>query len=63
MELLAEALHVTKGALTFFDFGSPVHAAHSLFQIAKTYGHTPDHLNGKPILRTVQPGLEKIIDQ
>lgn len=63
MDILAKSLNVTKGALTFFDFGSPIQAAHAIFQIAHTYGLIPDHLNGKSILRTIQPGLEKIIDQ
>lgn len=63
LELLAAGLNVTQGALTFFDFGSPVQAAHAIFQIAHTYGLIPDHLDEKPILRTIQPGLEKIIDQ
>lgn len=57
-------LEITEGALTFFDFGSPVQAAHALFQIANAYALIPDTLEGgEPALRTVRPGLEQIIDQ
>ena len=62
--LLAEALSISTGTLTFFDFGSPIQAAHALFQIANTYALIPDVLeSGEPVLRTVRPGLEQIIDQ
>lgn len=64
IKVLSLALDVTEGALTFFDFGSPVQAAHALFQIANTFGLIPDKLeNGDPVLRTVAAGLEQIIDQ
>lgn len=64
IKVLSLALDVTEGALTFFDFGSPVQAAHALFQIANTFGLIPDKLeNGDPVLRTVTAGLEQIIDQ
>lgn len=64
LEVLSLALDVTEGALTFFDFGSPVQAAHALFQIANTYALIPDTLeSGEPVLRSVRPGLEQIIDQ
>lgn len=64
IKVLSLALNVTEGALTFFDFGSPVQAAHALFQIANTFGLIPDKLeNGDPVLRTVAAGLEQIIDQ
>ena len=64
LEVLSLALDVTEGALTFFDFGSPVQAAHALFQIANTYALIPDTLeSGEQVLRTVRPGLEQIIDQ
>lgn len=63
-KVLSLAFDVTEGALTFFDFGSPVQAAHALFQIANTFGLIPDKLeNGDPVLRTVTAGLEQIIDQ
>lgn len=60
LQRIATALDVTEGALTFFDFGSPVHA---LFQLANVYGLVPDVIDGLPALRTVQPGIEQIIDQ
>ena len=64
LEVLSLALDVTEGALTFFYFGSPVQAAHALFQIANTYALIPDTLeSGEQVLRTVRPGLEQIIDQ
>lgn len=64
IKVLSLALDVTEGALTFFDFGSPVQAAHALFQIANTFGLIPEKLeNGDPVLRTVTAGLEQIIDQ
>lgn len=64
IKVLSLAFDVTEGALTFFDFGSPVQAAHALFQIANTFGLIPDKLeNGDPVLRTVTAGLEQIIDQ
>ncbi len=64
IKVLSLALDVTEGTLTFFDFGSPVQAAHALFQIANTFGLIPDKLeNGDPVLRTVTAGLEQIIDQ
>lgn len=64
IKVLSLALDVTEGALTFFDFGSPVQAAHALFQIGNTFGLIPDKLeNGDPVLRTVTAGLEQIIDQ
>lgn len=64
IKVLSLALDVTEGALTFFDFGSPVQAAHALFQIANTFGLIPGKLeNGDPVLRTVTAGLEQIIDQ
>lgn len=64
IKVLSLALDVTEGALTFFDFGSPVQAAHALFQIANTFGLIPDKLeNEDPVLRTVTAGLEQIIDQ
>ena len=64
IKVLSLALDVTEGALTFLDFGSPVQAAHALFQIANTFGLIPDKLeNGDPVLRTVAAGLEQIIDQ
>ena len=64
LEVLSLALDVTEGALTFFDFDSPVQAAHALFQIANTYALIPDTLeSGEQVLRTVRPGLEQTIDQ
>lgn len=64
LAVLSLALDVTESALTFFDFGSPVQAAHALFQIANTYALIPDVLeSGEAVLRTVRPGLEQIIDQ
>lgn len=63
LETIADVLGVVKGALVFFDFGSPVQASHALFQIANTYALVPDVVDGAPLLRTVRPGLEQIIDQ
>lgn len=67
IKALAKAFGVTQGALTFFDFGSPIQAAHAIFQIAPIYGLIPGYLdednNKEPILRARQRGLEKIIDQ
>ena len=60
---IAKRLGVTIGCLTFFDFASPVQAAHALFQLASEYGLRPDTLGGQAILRTQTPGLEQIIDQ
>lgn len=63
LEALALTLKVTEGALIFFDFGSPVQASHALFQIANQYGLIPDFVDGQAVLRTIQPGLERYIDQ
>lgn len=63
LEALALALKVTEGALVIFDFGSPVQTSHALFQIANQYGLVPDSVDGKAVLRTIQPGLERYIDQ
>lgn len=63
LEALASALDVTEGALVFFDFGSPVQAAHALFQIANQQGLIPQIIDGSPVLRTIQPSLERYIDQ
>lgn len=63
LQRIAAVLGVTEGALTFFDFGSPVQAAHALFQLANIYGLIPDTLDDLPVLRTVQPGIEQILDQ
>lgn len=64
LAVLSLALDATEGALTFFNFGSPVQAAHALFQIANTYALIPDVLeSGEAVLRTMRPGLEQIIDQ
>lgn len=60
---LALALDVTEGALVFFDYESPVQAVHALFQIANQYGLVPELVDGAPVLRTIQPGLERYIDQ
>lgn len=37
----AEVFSVTEGALVFFDYGSPIQAAHALFQLADEYGLYP----------------------
>lgn len=63
LEALSNALQVTYGALVFFDFGSPVQASHALFQIANQHGLIPEVVDGKAVLRTIQPGLERYIDQ
>ena len=63
LDELAVALKVTSGSLIFFDFGSPVQAAHALFQIANQHGLIPDVFEGRPVLRTAQPALERYIDQ
>lgn len=63
LQRIAAVLGVTEGALTFFDFGSPIQATHVVFQIANVYGLVPDTLDGLPVLRTVQPGIEQILDQ
>ena len=34
-----------------------------MFQLANVYGLAPDVIDGLPVLRTVQPGIEQIIDQ
>lgn len=64
LKTLALALGVTEGALVFYDFASPVQAMHALFQIANQHGLIPEmDDNGRPVLRTIQPGLERYIDQ
>lgn len=63
VELMAGKLGVTRGCLTFFDFGSPVQAIHALFQLSSEYGLRPDIVDEQPVLRTQTPGLEQIIDQ
>ncbi len=63
LETIASVLEVMPGTLTFFNFGSPVQAMHALFQIANRYGLIPDVLDNHPMLRTIRPGLEQIIDQ
>lgn len=63
LDALALALKVSRGALVFFDFGTPVQASHALFQIANQHGLIPEIVKGKAVLRTIQPGLERYIDQ
>ena len=63
IKALALALDVTEGALVFFDFGSPVQAVHALFQVANQHGLIPQIVDGIPVLRTIQPDLERYIDQ
>lgn len=63
LKALASALDVTEGALVFFDFGSPLQAVHALFQIANQHGLVPEVVDGAPVLRTIQPDLERYIDQ
>lgn len=63
LEALSSVLKVTYGALVFFDFGTPVQASHALFQIANQHGLVPEIVDGKAVLRTIQPGLERYIDQ
>ena len=43
---IADCLGVTRGALVFTDFGSPVQAAHAMFQLAGDYGLSP-HMDGQ----------------
>lgn len=62
LQTMAVALNVTEGALTFFDFGSPVQAAHATFQLANTYGLVPEARGGAVVLRTKAPGVETTID-
>lgn len=63
VEDIAAALHVTQDSLTFFDFGSPVQAAHAVFQIAGIFGLSPDVIEGQPVLRTHSAGLERGIQR
>lgn len=63
IKALALALDVTEGALIFFDFGNPVQAVHALFQVANQHGLIPQIADGVPVLRTIQPDLERCIDQ
>lgn len=63
LDALAPILKVTRGALVFFDFGSPIQASHALFQIANQYGLIPERMEGAAVLRTIQPGLERCIEQ
>lgn len=41
IEALAKVFGVTVGSLLFYDFGSPIQAAHALFQLADEYGLYP----------------------
>ena len=43
---IADCLGVTRGTLVFTDFGSPVQAAHAMFQLAGDYGLSP-HMDGE----------------
>lgn len=44
LQKLSSALEVKRGALVFTDFGSPVQAAHVLFQLSASYGLIPVQL-------------------
>jgi len=61
VEGIAARLGITSASLVFFDFGSPVQAAHALFQVAGEFGLRPDVVGGSPILRTQLGTLERII--
>lgn len=63
LEALAHVLKVTYGALAFFDFGFPVQASHALFQIANQHGLIPEVVDGEAVLRSIQSGMERCIDQ
>lgn len=60
---IADALDVTEGSLTFFDFGTPVQSAHALFQLASDRGLIPELIDGEPILRARERSIEKVLDQ
>lgn len=50
LQKLSAALGVKRGALVFTDFGSPVQAAHALFQLSASYGLIPVQLEDGPVL-------------
>lgn len=60
---IAGRLGISQGALTFYNYGTPVQAAHAMFQLAGELALIPDVLDGKPMLRTVRGGAERILDQ
>ena len=59
---IATKLGITPASLRFIDFGTPIQAAHVLFQIVESYNLRPDIVDDAPILRSQLFNLEKIID-
>lgn len=55
LQKLSAALGVKRGALVFTDFGSPVQAAHALFQLSASYGLIPVQLEDGPVLLAREP--------
>ena len=62
IEGLARAMDMRWESLVAYDFGSPVLAVHTLFDLSGAYGLRPDLVDGLPVLRTVAPGLERVLD-
>ena len=60
---IAAALGVTAGSLTFFDFGTPVQAAHALFQIAEGHGLSPERIGRMPCLVATGAVCERVLRQ
>lgn len=58
---IAECLGVSRGALVFTDFGSPVQAAHALFQLAGDYALTPHKDGDEVFLVARSQGPERLI--
>lgn len=55
LKKLSAALGVRRGALVFTDFGSPVQAAHALFQLSASYALIPVQLEEGPVLLARAP--------
>lgn len=60
---ISKSLGIIEGALTFYDFGSPVQAAQALFQLSAGKALIPDLVDGQIILRGGCSCMKKIINQ
>lgn len=63
LEKLSRALSVSRGALVFTDFGSPVQASHALFQLANSFSFVPMLDGDEGILVAREKASEHFIDR
>ena len=62
LEKLSRALSVSRGALVFTDFGSPVQASHALFQLANSFSFIPMFDGDEGILVAREKAPEHFVD-